>query len=63
MKHRTYINGRDKKLLRKLLQKELKTVKLLIDIDEELYGFYWTSQRRGLTKRGIVLDELYNKLK
>ena len=62
MKPRTYINGRDKKLLRKLLQKELKTVRLLLDIDNDLYGWYWSSQRHGLIKRGNILNELYNRL-
>lgn len=62
MKLKTYINGRDKKILRKLLQKELKNLRLLVDIDTELYGFYWTNQRRGLVKRGIILNELLDKL-
>lgn len=62
MKHKTYINGRDKKLLRKLIQKELKTIRTLIDIDCVLYGYYWSSQRHGLNHRGIILNELYNKL-
>lgn len=63
MRSKTYINGRDKKLLRKLLQKELKTVRLLLDIDSSLYGYYWSSQRHGLIKRGNILNDLYDKLK
>lgn len=63
MNNKTYINGQDKKLLRKLIQKELKTIRTLIDIDCELYGYYWNSQRHGLKHRGIILNELYNKLR
>ena len=59
---RTYINGRDKKLLRKLLQKELKIIKTIIEIDNELYGWHWSSQRHALIKRGNILNELYDRL-
>lgn len=62
MNNKTYINGRDKKLLRKLINKEIKNAKLLLDIDHELYGWYWSSQRHGLIKRIGVLDELLTKL-
>lgn len=62
MKPKTYINGRDKKILRKLIQKELKNIKLLIDIDIELYGFYRSPMFKGLIKRAEVLNELYNRL-
>lgn len=63
MNKRTYINGRDKKLLRKLIQKELKVVDTLIDIDIELYGLYRSPLFYGIIKRKRVLDELYNKIK
>lgn len=63
MKHKTYINGRDKKLLRKLIQKELKVINLLIDIDMELYGIYRSPLFYGIIKRKRVLDELYNKIR
>lgn len=63
MNKRTYINGRDKKLLRKLIQKELKVVDTLIDIDIELYGMYRSPLFYGIIKRKRVLDELYNKIK
>lgn len=63
MNKRTYINGRDKKLLRKLIQKELKVVDTLIDIDIELYGFYRSPLFAGIIKRKRVLDELYNKIR
>lgn len=63
MKPKTYINGRDKKILRKLIQKELRNIKLLIDIDIELYGFYRSPMFKGLIKRGNILNELYNKLR
>lgn len=59
----TYINGRDKKLLRKLIQKELKVVDTLIDIDIELYGMYRSPLFYGIIKRKRVLDELYNKIR
>lgn len=59
----TYINGRDKKLLRKLIQKELKVVDTLIDIDIELYGFYRSPLFYGIIKRKRVLNELYNKIR
>lgn len=59
----TYINGRDKKLLRKLIQKELKVVDTLIDIDIELYGLYRSPLFYGIIKRKRVLDELYNKIR
>lgn len=62
MKPKTYINGRDKKILRKLIQKELKYIKLLVDIDIELYGFYHSPMFKGLIKRGNILNELYNRL-
>lgn len=63
MNKRTYINGRDKKLLRKLIQKELKVVDTLIDIDIELYGMYRSPLFYGIIKRKRVLDELYNKIR
>lgn len=62
MNNKTYINGRDKKILRKLIQKELRNIKLLIDIDIELYGFYRSPMFNGLIKRGYILNELYNRL-
>lgn len=62
MNNKTYINGRDKKILRKLIQKELRNIKLLIDIDIELYGFYRSPMFYGLIKRGNILNELYNRL-
>ena len=63
MKNKTYINGRDKKILRKLIQKELKVVDTLIDIDIELYGVYRSPLFYGIMKRKRVLDELYNKIR
>lgn len=63
MNNKTYINGRDKKLLRKLIQKELKVVDTLIDIDIELYGMYRSPLFYGIIKRKRVLDELYNKIR
>lgn len=63
MKSKTYINGRDKKLLRKLIQKELKVIDTLIDIDIELYGMYRSPLFYGIIKRKRVLDELYNKIR
>lgn len=63
MKPRTYINGRDKKILRKLIQKEFKTIRTLIDIDLELYGVYRSPLYYGLIKRAEVLNELYNELR
>lgn len=63
MKNKTYINGQDKKILRKLIQKELKVVDTLIDIDIELYGFYRSPLFYGVMKRKRVLDDLYNKLR
>lgn len=63
MNNKTYINGRDKKILRKLIQKELKVLDTLIDIDIELYGVYRSPLFYGIMKRKRVLDELYNKIR
>ena len=63
MNNKTYINGQDKKILRKLIQKEFKTIRTLFDIDLELYGVYRSPLYYGLIKRAEVLNDLYNKLK
>lgn len=63
MNNKTYINGQDKKILRKLIQKEFKVVQTLVDIDTTLYGMYRSSLYYGLIKRAEVLNDLYNKLK
>lgn len=62
MNNKTYINGQDKKILRKLIQKELKVVRTLLDIDATLYGIYRSSLYYGLIKRGECLNELLTKL-
>lgn len=63
MNNKTHINGQDKKILRKLIQKELKVVRTLFDIDLELYGIYRSPLYNGLIKRVEVLNDLYNKLR
>lgn len=63
MNKRTYINGRDKKLLRKLIQKELKVVDTLIDLDIELYGWYRSPLFKGVIKRKSILEDLYDKIR
>ncbi len=62
MNNKTYINGQDKKILRKLIQKELKVVRTLLDIDITLYGMYRSPLYYGLIKRAEVLDELLTKI-
>lgn len=63
MNNKTYINGQEKKILRKLIEKEFKLIKKLIDIDIMLYGPYRSPGFTGLIKRTEVLNEVYNKIK
>lgn len=63
MNKKTYINGREKKLLRKLIKKEINVLNTLLDIDFALYGYCWSSQRYGLLKRYNILEDLYEKLR
>lgn len=63
MNNKTYINGQEKKILRKLIDKELKLIKKLINIDIMLYGPYRGPEFTGLMKRTEVLIEIYSKIK